>query len=69
MKYKLMVSKIFYKEVVVVADDHDHALEIASEVEEFMEANEENYFEGEWSAVQVSDDKVVTYEPVQEYLK
>lgn len=68
-KFKIQVSKSFYVEHIVEADDKDHALEIGSEIEEFMECNLETYIDSEWDAIQVSDDECVNYEPVQDYLK
>lgn len=68
-KFKVQVSKSFYVEHIVEADDKDHALEIASEVEDFMGCNLETYMSSEWNAIQVGDDECVNYEPVQDYLK
>ena len=68
-KFKVQVSKSFYVEHIVEADDKDHALEIASEIEEFMDCNLETYIDGEWNAIQVGDNESVDYKPVQDYLK
>ncbi|MDC5408331.1 hypothetical protein OSH17_06700 [Acinetobacter baumannii] len=69
MKFKVEVSNIYVKEHIVEADDLAHALEIASEISDSMEANQETFFESEWEAKPVSNDEKVTYEPQQEYLK
>lgn len=69
MKFKVTVQKVYYVEHVVKADDKDHALEIASEIEMFMETNDETYQDSDWDAHEVSDDHIVTYEPEQDYLK
>lgn len=68
-KFKVQVSKSFYVEHIVEADDKDHALEIASEIEDFMQCDWRSHFESEWDAVEVGDDESVDYEPVQDYLK
>ena len=67
--FKVMVSKVYYVEEIVKADDKDHALEIASEIVDEMECNGETFHEADWDAVEVSEDFAVTYEPIQEYLK
>lgn len=64
-----MVSKVYYVEEIVKADDRDHALEIGSEISDFMGCNERSFHESDWDVVEVSDDYAVTYEPIQEYLK
>ena len=70
-KFKINVEKIYYKEVVVYADDKDHALEIASELDDFMEVNDTTYAESNYDAKEIDnfeeDDEL--YEPFQEYLK
>lgn len=63
MKFKVEVSNIYVKEHIVEADDLAHALEIASEISDSMEANQETFFESEWEAKPVSNDEKVTYEP------
>ena len=68
-KFKVQVSKSFYVEHIVEADDKDHALEIASEVEDFMRCDLTTYMDSEWNAIQVGDDECVNYEPAQDYLK
>lgn len=68
-KFKVTVSKVFCVEHVVEADDKDHAQEIGSEIEEFMDCNWKTHIESEWKAIEVDDDEEVTYEPEQEYLK
>lgn len=68
-KFKVQVSKSFYVEHVVEANDKDHALEIGSEIEDFMRCDWTTHIDSEWDAVEVGDDEKVDYEPVQEYLK
>ena len=67
--FKVMVSKVYYVEEIVKADDRDHASEIAGEIVDFMECDEQTFHEADWNVVEVSEDYAVTYEPVQEYLK
>ncbi|MEQ1088434.1 hypothetical protein [Acinetobacter seifertii] len=69
MKFKVEVSNIYVKEHIVEADDLAHALEIASEISDTMEANQQTFFESTWEAKPVSNDEKATYEPEQEYLK
>lgn len=68
-KYRLEVVVEHFKEVIVEADDYDHALEIGSEVSEFMDTDHTTFNESNWKAVKVSDEEEVSYEPVQDYLK
>lgn len=68
-KFKVQVSKSFYVEHIVEAEDKDHALEIASEIEDFMRCDLTTHIDSEWGAVEVGDDEAVDYEPVQDYLK
>ena len=67
--FKVMVSKVYYVEEIVKADDRDHALEIGTEIVDEMECNGKTFHEADWDVVEVSEDYAVTYEPVQEYLK
>ncbi len=71
LKFKINVEKIYYKEVVVYADDKDHALEIASELDDFMEVNDTTYAESNYDAVEIDnfEEGDELYEPVQDYLK
>ncbi|WP_151792488.1 hypothetical protein [Acinetobacter seifertii] len=69
MKFKVEVSKIYVKEHIVEADDLAHAFEIASEISDTMEANQQTFFESTWEAKPVSNEEKATYEPEQEYLK
>lgn len=69
MKFKVTVQKVYYVEHIVKANDKDHALEIATEIEMFMETNDETHYLSDWDANEVSDDHAVTYEPEQDYLK
>ena len=68
-KFKVKVSKSFYVEHIEEADDKDHALEIAAEIEDFMRCDLTTYIDSERDAVEVDDDETVDYEPLQEYLK
>lgn len=68
-KFKVQVNKSFCVEHIVEADDKDHALEIGSEIIDFMSCNDKTYFGGDWSAIEVGGDEVVDYEPLQDYLK
>ncbi|WP_307878529.1 hypothetical protein [Acinetobacter seifertii] len=43
MKFKVEVSNIYVKEHIVEADDLAHALEIASEISDTMEANQQTF--------------------------
>lgn len=69
MKYKVEVSKVYVQEHVVEAESIAHAMEIASEISEEMEATQKTFFESEWKATPIVGDEKVTYEPQQEYLK
>lgn len=69
MKYKVEVSKVYVQEHVVEAENIAHALEIAAEISGEMEANHQTFFESNWEAAPVSEDKEVTYTPQQDYLK
>ena len=62
-KYKISVEQVYFVEHIVEADDRDHALEIASEVENYMDANSENYFESNYDAVLVDYNSEVDYVP------
>ena len=70
-KFYINGEKIYYKEVVVYADDKDHALEIASELDDFMEVSDTTYTEYNFDAKEIDnfeeDDEL--HELVQEYLK
>ena len=68
-KFKVQVSKSFYVEHIVEADDKDHALEIAAEIEDFMRCDWTTHIDSEWDAVEAGDEETVDYEPVQDYLK
>lgn len=66
--FKVEVSRVYFVEHTVEADDLDHAQEIGSEISDTMEVNHETFIESEWKAEQV-ESGVVTYIPEQEYLK
>lgn len=68
-KFKIVVTKVFSDEYVIEAEDHDHALEIASEACEMLEANYKTEVDSELKACEISEDADVTYTPYQEYLK
>jgi len=69
MKFKVEVTKTYVQSHIVEADDADHAREIGSEISDFMEANQKNFFEGSRHVTQVDDASTTTYEPEQDYLK
>lgn len=68
-KFKVEVTRVYCVEHVVEADDLDHAKEIASEISDEMDVNHKTFIESEWKVANASDLDVVTYEPIQEYLK
>lgn len=69
MKYKVKVERVYYKEVIVDADDYNHAVEIGSEVDDTMDLDHSTYQESNWDAELVSENEVATYVPEQDYLK
>lgn len=68
-KYLIELTKSFAANYVVEAEDKDHALEIASEAVDEMELNYNTFWDSNWEAHPVDNDEVVTYTPIQEYLK
>lgn len=69
MKFKVSVTKTYFQEHIVEADDAEHAKEIGSEISCELQTNRETFFDSSWEVLPVGENEKVTYEPVQEYLK
>lgn len=68
-KFKVEVTRVYCVEHIVEAEDLDHAKEIGSEISDEMDVNHKTFVESEWNAKNTDEDSVVTYEPIQDYLK